>query len=171
MLAAAIGCTLGIVPHLLASVLGLTYILHMSALIFQGLKWLGVGYLLYLAWSMWRDSGQLGLDSAEKPTRSSQQIIQKGIWLNLLNPKLTLFFFTFLPLFLSPTTASPTIQLLSMSGLFMGMTLLIFVLYGLLATTVRTHLLQSPTITVWLRRSFAAAFVLLGLRLAVSKQN
>lgn len=165
--AAAVGCTLGIVPHLLASVLGLSFILHMSAQVFVWIKLAGALYLLYLAWMMWRDTGELTFDAA--PSRSNLlQVAVKGIWINLLNPKLTIFFFAFLPLFLSPASQSPTKEMLLLSLVFMVLTLIVFVLYGLLASSVRSYVINSPRVILWLRRSFAAAFAYLGMTLALS---
>ena len=166
-LAAAVGCTLGIVPHLLASILGLSFVLHMSALVFQGLKYAGAAYLLYLAWAMWRDQGALSFGSAS-PERSVRQIIVRAVLLNLLNPKLTLFFFAFLPLAISPEAASPLAELLGLSLVFMALTLAVFAVYGVLAGSVRRYVARSPRVIVWLRRSFAAAFAALGVRLAAA---
>lgn len=165
--AAAVGCTLGIVPHLLASILGLSFVLHMSALVFQGLKYAGAAYLLYLAWAMWRDRGALSFGSAS-PERSVRQIVMRAVLLNLLNPKLTLFFFAFLPLAISPDAASPLVELLGLSLVFMGITLVVFAVYGVLASSVRKHVVDSPKVITWLRRSFAAAFAALGVRLAMT---
>lgn len=164
-LAAALGCTLGIVPHLLASILGLSFVLHMSTLVFQGLKYAGAAYLLYLAWTMWRDQGALSFGAAA-PRQSARQIIVRAVLLNLLNPKLTLFFFAFLPLAISPDAASPLAELVRLSLVFMALTLVVFAVYGVLASSVRKHVVGSPRVVIWLRRSFAAAFAALGIRLA-----
>ena len=166
---AAAGCTAGIVPHLLGSVLGLSLILHRSALVFRGLKWVGVLYLLYLAWAMWRDSGGFTFDAAT-PHTSLWRVAGKAVLLNLLNPKLTLFFFAFLPLFIAPDTSSPTGEMLKLSAVFMAITLLVFVLYGVLASRVRRYVVGSPRTVLWLRRSFAAAFAGLGLKLALTER-
>ena len=98
---AAIACTLGIVPHMVAAMTGLAALLHASALAFEGLKVLGVAYLLYLAWRTFRDEGSLSID-ASRHERSARDVLVTGIVINLLNPKLTLFFFAFLPQFVSP---------------------------------------------------------------------
>jgi threonine/homoserine/homoserine lactone efflux protein len=167
--AAAVGCTAGIIPHLLASILGLSFVLHMSAAVFQGLKLAGAIYLLYLAWTMWHEQDALTFDAAA-PTKSTWQVIVKAVFLNLLNPKLTLFFFAFLPLSISPNAASPLAELLLLSGIFMALTLVVFVLYGVLASSVRRHVAGSPKVLAWLRRSFAAMFAALGLRLALTNR-
>lgn len=168
-IAAAVGCTLGIIPHLLASILGLSFVLHMSAVVFQGLKFAGALYLLYLAWAMWREQGALTFDSAS-PEKNTPQIVMKAVLLNLLNPKLTLFFFAFLPLSISPDVSSPLAELLLLSLVFMTITLVVFAIYGVLASSVRQRVVHSPTLIVWLRRSFAATFAALGIKLATTDQ-
>jgi threonine/homoserine/homoserine lactone efflux protein len=166
-IAAACGCTAGIIPHLTASILGLSAILHMSAVAFQSIKYAGAIYLLYLAWSMWRETGALQFNSpaARKNTR---QIALRGFLLNILNPKLSIFFLAFLPLFVAPDTASPLLEMVFMSVAFMAMTLIIFILYGLAAHCVSRQVVHAPQRLVWLKRSFAAAFAALGVKLAMT---
>lgn len=166
-IAAAIGCTAGIIPHLLASILGLSAILHMSALAFKVIKFAGASYLLYLAWAMWRETGALKLNKREINS-SLCQIAVRGVLLNLLNPKLTFFFLAFLPLFVSTGKASPLLQMLLLSSIFMGMTLGIFIVYGLFANSVRAYIVDSPQLISWLQRSFAVIFATLGLKLAMT---
>ena len=166
--AAALGCTAGILPHLLASTLGLSFILHRSATVFQALKFAGVAYLLYLAWAMWRDTGGVSFDAAS-PKSSALKTAGKAVLLNLLNPKLTLFFFAFLPLFLEPQSASPLTDMVRLSLVFMLLTLVVFVLYGVLASSVRRYALSSPRVITWLKRSFAVAFAGLGIKLALTE--
>lgn len=141
-LVAAVGCTLGIVPHILASILGLSALLNMSAQLFSVLKIGGAVYLLYLAWNMWREAGRLEITKKSTETRAIP-IALKAIAINLLNPKLTLFFFAFLPLFISNNSTAPTVEMITLSTVFMGMTLIIFALYGILASGVSVYLLNS----------------------------
>ena len=167
--AAAFGCTAGIIPHLSASILGLSAILHMSSLAFQAVKFAGAAYLLYLAWAMWRETGSLKFDS---PTTQSGlwKITTKGFLINILNPKLSIFFLAFLPLFVSPSQSSPTFQMIILGVMFMAMTLIIFILYGISANGVRRYVVNSPRIILWLQRSFAATFAALGIKLAMTEQ-
>ncbi len=167
--AAALGCTAGIIPHLSASILGLSAILHMSALAFQCVKFAGAGYLLYLAWSMWRETGGIQFNSPFVK-KNLRQIALRGFLINILNPKLSIFFLAFLPLFLSPGTTSPLLEMFFMSVVFMGMTLFIFVLYGISANGVRGKVIHSPKLILWLQRSFAAVFAALGVKLAMTDQ-
>ena len=164
---AAFGCTLGIIPHILATIVGLAAVMHTSALAFQMLKYLGVVYLFYMAWMIMQEGGVLQVSERRTATPYAR-IILNGILLNVLNPKLTLFFLAFLPQFVPASTASPTLAMLWLSAIFMLLTFLVFVGYGTFATAARAHIISRPNVLRWFRRSFAATFGLLGLRLALS---
>ena len=166
---AALGCTAGIVPHLVATVLGLSAVMHTSALAFQALKYAGVAYLFYLAVITWRDKTAFTVDQT-LPTATAGSLVTKAFLLNILNPKLTIFFLAFLPQFIAHDAPAPLLQLLTLSGVFMAMTFVVFVIYGLLATTFRTVVIESPHVQTWLRRSFAAAFAGLAVNLAFSER-
>lgn len=167
---AALGCTLGIVPHLLATVLGLAALLHSSALAFQALKYAGVAYLFYVAWATWRDRSAFAVEAGQAARSSAGAVVIKAFLLNILNPKLTIFFLAFLPQFVTPDAARPLLQLFALSGVFMAMTFVVFVAYGLLAHAFRHAVIESPRVQAWLRRGFAAAFVGLGANLALSEK-
>jgi len=141
----------------------------MSARAFQVIKLAGAIYLLYLAWGMWREKGSLKLDQTASKA-SGFQIVIKGILINLLNLKLTLFFFAFLPLFISPEAISPTKQMIGLSAIFMGMTFVIFVIYGILASVISRYLISSPKSIRWMQRSFAIIFAGLAVKLVFSEQ-
>src|SRR5215203_891464 len=93
---AAIGCTLGIVPHMLAAMLGLSGIMQAGSAVFEVVRWAGVAYLLFMGVTMIREAGELSLDDADAGTDPAGPVVRRGILLNILNPKLTLFFFAFL---------------------------------------------------------------------------
>lgn len=164
---AAFGCTLGIVPHMAAAILGLAAVLHTSALAFQTLKYLGVAYLLYMAWSALREQGALRVES-EVGTRSAVQIVLHAVLINILNPKLSIFFLAFLPQFISADEPSPISRMLVLSAVFMLMTFVVFAGYGLFAAAVRKHVISRPRVLTWMRRTFAAGFAVLGAKLALS---
>jgi threonine/homoserine/homoserine lactone efflux protein len=166
---AAIGCTLGIVPHVLAAVTGLAALLHASALAFQAFKYVGVAYLLYMAWNTLRDRGALAVDEDAAP-RSAARVISAGILVNVLNPKLTLFFFAFLPQFVNAADPDALVRMLEMSGIFMLVTLVVFVVYGVFAAAVRRRVMSSPSVMAWMRRAFAGSFALLAGRLALAER-
>ncbi|HEY4926151.1 MAG TPA: LysE family translocator [Roseiarcus sp.] len=167
--AAAFGCTIGIVPHIMAAVGGLAAILHASALAFQGFKYVGVAYLLYLAWNALRETGSLQV-SSEVDQRSIRQTIVTAVLVNILNPKLSIFFLAFLPQFVSAGEAHPLSRMLMLSGVFMAMTFAVFVGYGLCAASVRDRIIARPRVLTWMRRTFAGAFVALGVRLALAER-
>jgi threonine/homoserine/homoserine lactone efflux protein len=166
---AAFGCTLGIVPHMAAAILGLAALLHASAIAFQALKYAGVAYLLWMAWMTLKESGALSVEK-ETSARSNLQVIVHAILINILNPKLTIFFFAFLPQFV-PADASDGLPLmLELSVVFMLLTFVVFVGYGLFAASIRTHVISRPKVLAWMRRTFAVAFVMLGARLALAER-
>jgi threonine/homoserine/homoserine lactone efflux protein len=166
---AAFGCTLGIVPHMAAAVLGLAALLHTSALAFHTLKYLGVAYLLYMAWTALRETGALRVER-EVGTRSALRVITSAILINILNPKLSIFFFAFLPQFVSAHEPHPLARMLELSAVFMLLTLVVFVGYGLCAAAIRDHVVSRPRVLTWMRRTFAAAFVALGAKLALAER-
>jgi threonine/homoserine/homoserine lactone efflux protein len=164
---AAVGCTLGIIPHMLAAVTGLAALLHTSALAFQTLKYLGVAYLLYMAWATFKEKGALTVE--KKPaSRSALQVIISGILINILNPKLTIFFFAFLPQFVSTNEPQALPRMLELSAVFMLLTFVVFGVYGIIAASARSHLSSRPGVVNWMQRAFAGSFVALSARLALT---
>ncbi|WP_433713088.1 LysE family translocator [Nocardia sp. CA-084685] len=179
---AAFGCTLGIIPHMIAAVTGLAALLNASAVAFQTLKYLGVAYLLYMAWNTFRDKGALAVPEAEAATPSARQVITSAVLLNILNPKLTIFFFAFLPQFVPTLSSDPQAiaseagapnalaRMLELSGLFMLATFVVFAIYGACAAGVRNQVISRPAVVTWMRRVFGASFIALAGRLAVQNQ-
>jgi threonine/homoserine/homoserine lactone efflux protein len=166
---AAFGCTIGIVPHMAAAIMGLAALLHTSALAFQIFKYLGVAYLLYMAWSTLQESGVLKVEK-DTGARSDLQVTVTAILINILNPKLSIFFLAFLPQFVSADEAQPLSRMLLLSAAFMLMTFVVFVGYGLFAASIRDHVISRPKVLTWMRRTFAGAFALLGARLAFAER-
>lgn len=167
---AAVGCTLGIVPHLLATVTGVAALLHASATAFQVLKYAGVAYLLYMAWATVRDKDALVVEEREAaPEVSARRVIVRGVLINILNPKLTIFFFfAFLPQFVSPGEPHAVPRMAGLGLVFMLATFVVFAAYGVLAASVRRHVVGRPRVMAWLRRGFAGSFVALGAKLALT---
>jgi threonine/homoserine/homoserine lactone efflux protein len=165
---AAFGCTLGIIPHMLAAITGLAALLHESAVAFQTLKYLGVAYLLFMAWKTLKEHGGLNVGASVVP-RSASQVISEAVLINILNPKLSIFFFAFLPQFISTGESHPVPRMLALSGIFMLLTFVVFVAYGCFAAQVREHVIRRPRVLAWMRRSFAAAFAALGMKLAFER--
>jgi threonine/homoserine/homoserine lactone efflux protein len=169
-LLAAFACTLGTVPHLLAAITGLAAVLHASGVAFQTIKYAGVAYLLWMAWTTGRDTGALTVERAPR-AGSRRAVIVSGVTVNLLNPKLTIFFFAFLPQFVPATSAHATAHMLLLSGVFMAMTLVVFAAYGSTAALLRDRVLSRPRLVDRIRKTFAASFALLGARLAVESRS
>ncbi|MDG4649026.1 LysE family translocator [Roseibacterium sp. SDUM158017] len=165
---AALGCTLGIVPHLLAATLGLAAVLHASAVAFNVVKFAGVAYLLWLAWSALQGGGAMRVEP-RREDEAGWVTARRGALINILNPKLSIFFLSLLTPFLSGEPATVTRETLLLGGVFMAMTFAVFVLYGLFAATARDWLLASDRAMRWLNRGFAAAFAALAGRLALER--
>jgi threonine/homoserine/homoserine lactone efflux protein len=168
-IAAAVGCTLGIVPAMIASIVGLAALFHTSALAFQLIKYAGVAYLFYMAWTILRQGGVLDVSEDRRPL-SAFQTARDGVVLNVLNPKLSLFLLAFLPQFVPATAANTTLTMVMLGLTFMALTFIVFVGYGACASLARNYVVSKPSVMVWLRRSFAATFGLLGLRLALAER-
>jgi threonine/homoserine/homoserine lactone efflux protein len=165
---AAFACTLGIVPHMAAAIVGLAAVLNASAVAFQTLKFAGVAYLLVMAWQTLREAGELRVEASGAPPRSSRRIIVSGVLVNLLNPKLSIFFLAFLPQFVGTHDDQRLLHMLALSGVFMLLTFVVFAIYGLFASAFRRQVLSRPRVLTWMRRTFAGAFVALGAKLAAT---
>jgi threonine/homoserine/homoserine lactone efflux protein len=165
-LIAALGCTLGIVPHVIAAITGLAAVLYASAVAFQTIKYAGVAYLLFLAWQSWRDKTPLEVPNTDAPP-SAGRVISQAVLINLLNPKLTIFFFVFLPQFVHPNEPNALQHMLMLSGVFMILTLLVFAAYGIFAAALRRRVLGRPSLVTLIRRMFAGSYVALAGRLAL----
>jgi threonine/homoserine/homoserine lactone efflux protein len=165
-LIAALGCTLGIVPHVIAAITGLAAVLYASAVAFQTIKYAGVAYLLFLAWQSWRDKTPLEVHNTDAPP-SAGRVISQAVLINLLNPKLTIFFFVFLPQFVHPNEPNALQHMLMLSGVFMILTLLVFAAYGIFAAALRRRVLGRPSLVTLIRRVFAGSYLALAGRLAL----
>ena len=167
---AAIGCTLGIVPHMVAAMLGLSGVMQAGAAAFEVVRWVGVAYLAYMGISMIRSGGALQFDDADshEPSDTSLMIIRRGVLLNLLNPKLTIFFFAFLPQFLDTAPRLLDPRLVTLGVIFMAITLVVFLGYAYASAAVRDQVLQSPRVMQWVQRSLGALLIGFAARLAIA---
>ena len=169
-IAAAFGCTLGILPHITASIFGLAAILHTSAVLFQMLKYAGAAYLIYLAYQILKERGPLRLGTGDAVPRRTHSIIRTGFVINILNPKLSMFFMAFLPQFIQANGTTALVEMAGLGGLFMAMTFAVFIVYGSFAAAVGDKVLGSDTVMRWMRRTVAVAFAGFGLRLALAER-
>ncbi|MEL6735076.1 MAG: LysE family translocator [Pseudomonadota bacterium] len=167
--AAAFGCTMGIVPAAFASIVGLAAIFHTSALAFTVVKYIGVAYLLYMAWTILKDGGPMDVNE-EGSSLSFGKIALNGTLINVLNPKLSLFFLAFIPQFVDVASANATVHMATLALVFMVLTFVVFVGYGACASLARDYIISKPRVVTWLKRSFATAFGALGLRLALAER-
>jgi threonine/homoserine/homoserine lactone efflux protein len=169
---AAVGCTLGIVPHMLAAMLGLSGIMQAGSVVFEVVRWAGVAYLIFMGASMIRDAGALPLalplDGGDTPVDSAGSVVRRGILLNVLNPKLTLFFFAFLPQFLDASPGLLDARLIGLGGVFMLMTLAVFAVYALASAAARDLVLAAPVARRWIERTLGAFLIGFAAKLALT---
>ena len=165
---AAVGCTLGIVPHMLAAMLGLSGIMQAGSVVFEVVRWAGVAYLIFMGVSMMRDAGTLPLDGRDTPVDSAGSVVRRGILLNVLNPKLTLFFFAFLPQFLEASPGLLDARLIGLGGVFMLMTLAVFAVYALASAAARDLVLAAPVARRWIERTLGALLIGFAAKLALT---
>lgn len=167
---AAVGCTLGIIPHMLAAITGLAAIFYSSEMAFTVIKYAGVIWLLYMAWNIMKEKETLQPDNCTV-SQSGAKVILHAILINLLNPKLSLFFLAFLPQFIKTHASSPATEMLMLSMIFMLLTLLVFMLYGVFASFMRSKVLSRPTILTGLRILFSCGFVSLAVNLFLTQRG
>jgi threonine/homoserine/homoserine lactone efflux protein len=164
---AAVGCTVATVLHLGVAMAGLAAVLHTSAILFQAIKYAGVAYLLWMAWAVLQSTGSMAVTVADggKPGR----LVWRGILLNILNPKLPLFFVAFLPQFMPTGDGANLPLMLELGAGFAAMTFGTFLIYAALAASGRSAILGNAGVMTWMRRAFAASFAALGARLALER--
>jgi threonine/homoserine/homoserine lactone efflux protein len=165
---AAIGCTLGIVPHVLAAMLGLSAIMQAGSMVFEVVRYAGVIYLVFMGFSMIRDAGVLPLDDGNASIDPMGPVVWRGILLNVLNPKLTVFFFAFLPQFLDASPGLLDPKLIGLGGIFMLMTLVVFAVYALASAGIRDLVLAAPVARRWIERALGALLIGFAARLALT---
>lgn len=167
-LVAAIGCTLGIIPHLIAAVFGLSGFLHAGAIAFRILKFAGVIYLLFLAVSMLRSKGATSFDNDDPAPNGWASVVVRGVLLNLLNPKLTVFFFAFLPQFVPASATAST--LLGLGAVFMVLTLAVFAIYAVIAARLGKAFATNSRVKRRLEKSMAGLLAGFAVKLALTDQ-
>ncbi|MCB1391591.1 MAG: LysE family translocator [Rhodobacteraceae bacterium] len=165
---AVLGCTLATLVHLGFAMAGLAAVLQTSALLFTAIKYAGVAYLLWMAWGTLQGTGALQV-TPDTTRHGRWTLVRRGVLMNLLNPKLPMFFVAFLPQFIPAGAPDATLLLVELGLSFVAMTAGVFLLYALAAGWLRHRVLGSARAMAWMRRAFAASFAALGARLAVER--
>jgi threonine/homoserine/homoserine lactone efflux protein len=161
----ALGMCSGVSVHTLAAALGISALFYSSALAFTLLKAAGAAYLFYLAWKTFRDSG--GLRPAKPLELPAGALFRRGFLMNVLNPKVALFFLAFLPQFVSRDSGSIPAQMLLLGLLFMAQAVVLFGALGYFAGGIGGFLLSRPRIARHFNWLTGGIFVALGLRIAL----
>lgn len=165
----ALGMCSGVSVHTTAAALGISAVLYSSAWAFTVLKYAGAAYLLYLAYKAVREHGIHLKQSDRSPVRS-WQLFRRGFIMNVLNPKVGLFFLAFLPQFVSRDSGRIPMQMLLLGFIFMAQAVLIFSAIGLLSGSAGDLILKRPRLSKYFAWLSAGIFASLGLRLAFARQ-
>ncbi|MEG0822400.1 MAG: LysE family translocator [Burkholderiaceae bacterium] len=166
-----LGLCTGLVFHTLAVVLGVAVIFQTSALAFTALKLAGAAYLVWLAWQAWNapvTAGEKPGTAPDEPRIAPSRLWQRGVLMNLSNPKVVIFFLALFPQFIN-AKAAVTPQMLVMGASFIGVTLLVFGAIAWAAGSLRQHIAR-PAVQRGLNRGAAAVFTALALRLALAER-
>lgn len=165
----ALGMCSGVSVHTTAAALGISALLYSSATAFQILKFAGAGYLLFLAWKSLKEQ-QILLPKGVEDGRSSWLLFRRGFIMNVINPKVALFFLAFLPQFVSPGSATAAVQMFVLGLLFMAQAVVVFSVIGWLSGSIGEAVVKRPRIARWFGRLTAGVFASLGIRLALAER-
>lgn len=141
-LATVCGLITGCIVHTTLLAFGVSAIIKTIENLFFGIKILGACYLLFLAYNVFKSDGSLSLDSENVPKKSLKQLFVQGFFMNVLNPKVTIFFLAFFPGFLFSDTMGTVIQFYVLGGIFMLVSVIIFAAIALLAGNIKTYTLR-----------------------------
>lgn len=165
----ALGLCSGLIFHTTAVALGVAVIFQTSALAFTILKFVGAAYLLYLAFMAFKDASKSKLASDKTPL-SLKALYRRGIFMNITNPKVSIFFLAFLPQFTNPEVGNVTGQIFSLGALFMFSSFVVFTLISLLAGRVGTWFAKTRNGEKILNRVAGTVFAALAVKLAFSSR-
>lgn len=165
----ALGMCSGVSVHTSAAALGISAILYSSAYAFLMLKYAGAAYLLYLAYKAIREH-TVFLQQQDKTAMSAYLLFRRGFVMNVLNPKVALFFLAFLPQFITPDGFNLPLQMMLLGLIFMVQAMIIFSAIGYLSGSVGNAILTRPGISKYFAWLSAGIFTSLGLRLAFAER-
>ncbi len=166
-IATALGLCTGLIVHTTAAAFGVSQILLQSAIAFKILKYAGAIYLFYLAWQAFREKGS-SLPGAPPIVRKISSLYKQGIYMNILNPKVALFFLAFLPQFVGTSAGNVTGQMVLLGVLFILQAIIIFTLIATFAGIFGKRLTANPRISKYINYAKGSVFILIGVKLALA---
>ncbi len=169
-IAVMLGLCTGLIGHSTAVALGVAVIFQASAVAFTALKYVGAGYLVYLAWQAFRASAEEIESCLDESVPDYWKLYRRGIIMNMTNPKVSIFFLAFLPQFVDPARGSVSLQILLLGGVFILATILIFGGIALLAGSLGEWLTRSSRVRSVLSKVAGTVFLGLAFKLATSQR-
>lgn len=167
----ALGIFIGCFVHIIAAVLGLSVIIAQSALLFEAIKYIGAGYLLYMGIKMLMTKSAATTGIRKLPSQNNWRLLKQGIFTNALNPKVALFFLSFLPQFVNPKSPHVKLELLTLGLWFAVQGTLVLLLVAVVLGRTAGLLKRNPTFWIWQERFTGCILIALGIRLAVFSRN
>ena len=167
-----LGCALGCLSHTVLAVIGVGAILAASPMAFTALKWAGGAYLIWLGTQALRHAGAVRIDGSsnnQAPAESLRRTFSKGLVANAINPKVVLFFLSFLPQFVDASRGSMELQLGLLGLLFTAQAAVLFGLLGYFSGSVGAWINRQPQVGQWLDRLAGTVFIALGVRMIVAR--
>ncbi len=164
----ALGMCSGISVHTTAAAFGISAVFYSSVVAFNAVKFAGAAYLLYLAYKTLRNRS--GIKLAVADDRSAKALFKRGFIMNVLNPKVAMFFLAFLPQFVSPDTGYFPLWMLLLGFIFMVQAIVIFSLIGYFSGSIGGFILARPRIARYFDYLTAGVFASLGIRLALAER-
>lgn len=166
-IATALGLCTGLMVHTTAAAFGVSAILQQSAIAFKILKYLGAIYLFFLAWKAFREK-EHSLSEMTTKNKDAASLYRQGIYMNILNPKVGLFFLAFLPQFVNSKAGNIPGQMILLGALFMLQSILIFSIVAIVSEILSKKILSKPNIAKYINHAKAIIFTLIGVKLALS---
>ena len=165
----SLGLCTGLFVHISAAVLGISAIIYQSTIIFSIVKFAGAAYLLYLAWQSFRAKGD-PFTLQQQNAQAYVELYKKGILMNILNPKVSLFFLALLPQFVHPSQGHIAWQMLILGIVFLVQAFILFSLFSIFAGKARQVVIGKPAIAKRLNIVQGILFTFIGMKIALSKQ-
>lgn len=165
-----LGLTSGLIIHTSAAAFGISVIFQTSEIAFNIVKYVGAAYLLYIAYQAFKYRNEKLDLSVQNSASELKKLYVKGFIMNILNPKVSIFFLAFLPQFVNTASGNVPMQMITLGGVFMLLTIVVFSSIGIAGNLLSAKLLEKPNIVKYMNILTSFVLVSLGIKLALSQR-
>jgi len=166
----ALGLTTGLIVHTSAAAFGISVIFQTSEVAFNLVKYVGAAYLIYIAYQAFIHRNEPLDLSVQNSTKELKKLFFKGFVMNILNPKVSIFFLAFLPQFVTPENGNIPLQMIVLGLVFMALTIIVFSAIGVAGNMLSAKLIEKPSIVKYMNILTSLVLVALGLKLAFASR-